>query len=137
MPNADGCRQPARRGGHAAADDSPTSVLSDPLGPLWYRGLVARDAGCQGGARGAKPPAPRSTAEQELDAVLAAYGAKRLVIAPYAEPEGHPIAYGGRLARIDTGNSRYYGGPLSWLEIIGDQMTPHTVARTPCSEGVG
>jgi len=51
---------------------------------------------------------------------------------------GHPpslkgiqITNGGRLARIDTGNSRYYGGQLSWLEIVGDQMIPHTVARTP------
>ena len=27
----------------AAADDSPTSVLTDPLGPLWYRGLLMAD----------------------------------------------------------------------------------------------
>ena len=29
------------------ADDSPASILSDPLGPLWYRGLVTIDADAQ------------------------------------------------------------------------------------------
>ena len=116
----------------AAGDDSPTSVLTDPLGPLWYRGLVGRDAGRAGGARDdAAPPAPHLTAEQELDAVLAAYGAKRLVIGHTPSLQGIVITNDGRLARIDTGNSRYYGGPLSWLEIIGDQMIPHMVPRSP------
>jgi len=46
-------------------------------------------------------------------------------------PAAHLLTNGGRLARIDTGISRYYGGPLSWLEIAGDQMVPHTVPRSP------
>ena len=115
----------------AAADDSPASVLTDPLGPLWYRGLVAADPEAQAARAAAKPPNPPMTSDQELDAVLAAYGAKRLVIGHTPSLQGIQITGNGRLARIDTGNSRYYGGPLSWLEILGDQMVPHTVPRSP------
>jgi predicted MPP superfamily phosphohydrolase len=117
--------------GMAAADDSTTSVLSDPLGPLWYRGLLGPDAEAQAERGAMKPPSPALTPEQELNAVLAAYGAQRLVIAHTPNLKGIQIAHGGRLADVDTGNSRYYGGPLSWLEIVGNQMIPHTVARTP------
>jgi hypothetical protein len=41
------------------------------------------------------------------------------------------MTYGGRLIRVDTGNSRYYGGQLSYLEIIGDRVVPHAVPRSP------
>jgi hypothetical protein len=112
----------------AAATDGPGSILNDPLGPLWYRGLVMRDADAEA-ARSAKG-APRLAQAQELDAVLAAYGAQRLVIAHTPSPSGIVIGNDGRLARIDTGNSRYYGGVLSWLEIAGNRMTPHTVRRS-------
>lgn len=115
----------------AAGDDSPASVLTDPLGPLWYRGLVAADPDAQAARAAAKPPAPPMTAEQELTAVLAAYGAQRLVVAHTPSLKGIQIGYGGKLADVDTGNSRFYGGPLSWLEISGGRMIPHTVPRTP------
>ena len=115
----------------AAADDSPASVLSDPLGPLWYRGLVMTDTEAQAARAAAKPPAPPLTAEQELGAVLAAYGAQRLVVAHTPQKSGILITLGGRLACIDTGISRAYGGPLTWLEIIGDKMIPHSVPRGP------
>ena len=111
----------------AAADDSPKSIINDPLGPLWYRGLVGRDADAE--ADRALTPGPRPTIDQELTAVLAAYGAQRLVIAHTPILSGIAITNGGRLARIDTGISRYYGGPLTWLEIIGNQMIPHVVGR--------
>ena len=115
----------------AAGDDSDASVLSDPLGPLWYRGLVTADPDAQAARNAAKPPLPLMPQVQELDAVLGAYGAKRLVVAHTPSLSGIQITNGGRLARIDTGITRSYGGPLSWLEIIGDQMTPHTVPRSP------
>jgi len=115
----------------AAADDSPASVLSDPLGPLWYRGLVMTDTEAQAARAAAKPPAPPLTAEQELGAVLAAYGAQRLVVAHTPQKSGILITLGGRLACIDTGISRAYGGPLTWLEISGDKMIPHSVPRAP------
>jgi hypothetical protein len=110
----------------AAADDSPRSLLNDPLGPLWYRGLTGRDAE----AEQLRGSAPRLTADQEIDAVLAAYGAKHIVIGHTPSLKGILIEDGGKLARIDTGNSLYYGGPLSWLEIVGDTLTPHTVKRS-------
>ena len=120
----------------AAADESPKSILTDPLGPLWYRGLVRADADAEAerseNARATPtvtPPAARPTPDQELTEVLAAYGAKRLVIAHTPILTGIAITNGGRLARIDTGISRYYGGPLTWLEIVGDQWIPHSVGR--------
>jgi hypothetical protein len=114
----------------AAGEDGPKSVLDDPLGPLWYRGLTGRDADAEQLRAAAAPPAPHLTIEQELDTVLSAYGAKHLVIGHTPSLQGIIIQYDGRLARIDTGNSRYYGGPLSWLEIIGDTLIPHTVKRS-------
>lgn len=110
----------------AAADDTPQSILNDPLGPLWYRGLVMRDADAAA-RRGAAPPV---AAEQELETVLAAYGAQRLVIGHTPNLKGIAITAGGKLARIDTGISRHYGGPLGWLEIAGDRMIPLTVKRS-------
>lgn len=115
----------------AAADAGPTSVLFDPLGPLWYRGLAVPDADAQSARAAAKPPAQPLTSGQELDAVLAAYGARHLVIAHTPNLKGIQISADNRLARIDTGNSRYYGGTLTWLEIVGDQMVPHNVPRSP------
>jgi hypothetical protein len=114
-----------------AGDDGDASVLTDPLGPLWYRGLVQADADAQAARAAAKPPAPPLTQDQELTAVLAAYGAQRLVIAHTPSLSGILLTNGGRLARIDTGISRYYGGPLTWLEIVDGQMIPHTVPRSP------
>ena len=112
----------------ANGDDSASSILDDPLGPLWYRGLVTNNPDAQ--AERATMHSPRLTQEQELAAVLAAYGAQRMVIGHTPDLKGIEILDGGRLARIDTGNSRYYGGPLSWLEITGGKMIPHTVERT-------
>ena len=111
----------------AAADQSPTSILTDPLGPLWYRGLVRADAEAESVRKPA--PGPRPTAEQELATVLAAYGAQRMVVGHTPNLAGIAIDYGGRLIRIDTGISRHYGGPLTWLEIVGDKVTPHSVGR--------
>jgi hypothetical protein len=114
-----------------AADQSPTSIISDPLGPLWYRGLVMTDSDANAERATAKPPSPPLGAQQEVDAVLAAYGAQRMVIAHTPDRDGIQILFGGKLARIDTGISRAYGGPLTWLEISGGQMIPHTAPRSP------
>jgi hypothetical protein len=114
----------------AAADDSGKSILDDPLGPLWYRGLATADKDAEAARAATVPPTPNLTPEQELSAVLAAYDAKRLVIAHTPDLKGVQILYGGRLARVDTGDSRYYGGPPSWLEIVGGTMTGHSVKRS-------
>lgn len=112
------------------ADNSNASVLLDPLGPLWYRGLLITDQDAQAQRAAMKPPAAVPSAEQELGTILAAYDAQRLVVAHTPNLKGISILYGGRLVDVDTGNSRFYGGPLSWLEIIGGQMTPHQVVRS-------
>ena len=115
----------------AAGNESLTAIISDPLGPLWYRGLIVRDADAETARAAAKPPQPRLTPDQELTAVLAAYGAQRIVVGHTPRLKGIEIGGNGRLAAIDTGDSSYYGGPLSWLEINGNVMTPHTVPRSP------
>jgi hypothetical protein len=103
----------------AANDQSPASIISDPLGPLWYRGLVAREPG------EVRPPV-----EQELAAVLTSYGARRIVVAHTPLLSGIGVLQGGKLVRVDSGNSRHYGGKPSYLEIIGDRLVPHSVVRS-------
>ena len=124
--------QPARRRGDGRGRRQPELGPDRSARPLWYRGLVDADADAQAARAAAKPPAAAAHRRS---------GARRACSPPTARSgwssrhtpslKGIQITSGGRLARIDTGNSRYYGGPLSWLEIIGDQMIPHTVPRSP------
>jgi hypothetical protein len=107
------------------AEDSPKSILNDPLGPLWYRGLVGADPEADAARTGPKP-----TVDQELTSVLTAFGAKRIVVGHTPSLSGIAITNGGRLIQADTGITRFYGGPLTWLEIAGDRLTPHVVARS-------
>ena len=113
----------------ASGADGPKSILNDPLGPLWYRGLVGRDPDAEAARAAAPRPVPGFS--DELNTVLGNLGAKRLVIGHTPSLNGIAITHGGQLIRIDTGISHYYNGPLSWIEIIGDTVTPHTVGRTP------
>ena len=110
------------------ADSSNSSPLEDPLGPLWYRGLLGRDLDAEA-ARLSLPGNKRLTPAEEVDTVLALYRAKHIVIGHTPNLKGIVILYGGKLARIDTGISRAYNGTLSWLEIVGETMTPHSVRR--------
>jgi hypothetical protein len=104
------------------------SPLEDPLGPLWYRGLLGRDLDAEA-TRLSLPKSKALSPAAEVDYVLAAYGAKHIVIGHTPNLKGITILYDGKLARIDTGISRHYGGVLSWLEIVGETMTPHVVKR--------
>ena len=117
-----------------AVDRSPTSILADPLGPLWYRGLISRDPKVTELPEGGLP---RPAIEQELATILAAYGAKRIVVGHTPSLSGIKVDYDGRLVRIDAGNSRYYGGTPSYLEIVGDRVVPHVVQRTGAAGGGG
>ena len=130
----------------AAATESETALINDPLGPMWYRGLVTRDANGDNGtpppAAATAPPASdpvakpaRPTIEQELAVVLAAYGAKRIVVGHTPSLSGIAIRHGGRLIQIDTGMSRHYNGPLGYLEILGDRLVPHPVPRAAGASG--
>ena len=112
----------------AKADSSDTSPLEDPLGPLWYRGLLGRDIDAEA-ARLSLPASKHLSPTAEVDTVLAAYRARHIVVGHTPSLKGIAILYGGKLARIDTGISRHYNGTLSWLEIVGETMTPHSVRR--------
>jgi hypothetical protein len=123
----------------SAATQDEGALINDPLGPLWYRGLVTRqseDDDVEGD--GKTPPVPnpvrvpaRPSIEQELASVLSTYGVKRIVVGHTPSLRGIVMADGGKLLRIDSGNSRYYNGQLSYLEIVGDKVVPHTVVRPP------
>lgn len=112
----------------ARADGRDESPLMSPLGPLWYRGLLQTDRDAQA-FREALHTLPLPPAE-EVARVLAKYGARYIVVGH--TPAKKPIAflYDGKLVRIDTAMSSFYGGPLTWLEISGGKMTPHVVARS-------
>ena len=110
------------------ADSSDSSPLEDPLGPLWYRGLLGRDLDAET-ARLSLPTSKHLGPAAEIETVLAAYRARHIVIGHTPNLKGILILHGGKLARIDTGISRHYNGTLSWLEIIGETMTPHVVRR--------
>ena len=114
----------------AARAQDPASIINDPLGPLWYRGLIMRTADTEqpAGQRG-PPPAARLAPEQELELALSAYGVRRMVVGHTPSVRGITLRFGGRLVQIDTGISRAYGGTPSYLEIIGDRVIPHQVPR--------
>ncbi len=111
------------------ADDSMESILSDPLGPLWYRGLIARDNDAEA-IRSQQPGYKYLPPAEEVDLILDAYNAKHLVVGHTPTLKGVTILHGGKLVRADTGISRYYKGPLGWLEIVGETMTPRVAQRS-------
>jgi hypothetical protein len=53
----------------------------------------------------------------ELAQVLNALSAKRMIVGHTPQPSGINAACEGRVWRIDTGLSRYYGGPMQVLEV--------------------
>ena len=119
----------------ASADSKPGSILEDPFGPLWYRGLVTRDPKLDPDGAAASAGKVRPPIEQELAAVLAATGAKRIVVGHTPSLQGIIIGADGRLIRADSGISRYYGGPLTWLEISGGKVSTHAVPRPATQRG--
>ena len=102
-----------------ARDTAPQAIINDPDGPLWNRHFaVAPSADTAASPIGV-----------ELDQVLNAYGAHRMVIAHTPVLGGIAILFGGRLVRIDTGISAVFGGTADYLEIIDDVAVPHVVPR--------
>jgi hypothetical protein len=131
-----------------AKSTAPEAIINDPMGPLWYRGLATTavedpvDTGTGGtpagnGAPGAAaaspappPPPVLPPIEDQVIAVLAAFGAKRIVIAHTPILSGIAELYGGRLYRIDTGISFVYGGKVSYLDIVDGNPVAHAVERS-------
>lgn len=91
------------------------SVLDDQLGPIWYRGNVI----------GAPDQGERPAPPDELAAALAGMGVSRLVVGHTPSLAGIAVERDGQLIRIDTGISKAYGGPASFLEIAGDETWAH------------
>lgn len=117
-----------------AGDKAPNAIINDPLGPLWYRGLITRGASFEAevaaaAAASGMPPKARPPIEQELDLVLTAFGARRIVVGHTPNLQGVVVTHGGKLVRIDTGIARHYNGQLGWLEIVGGQPMPKSVPR--------
>lgn len=104
----------------AEADEAPQAIINDPAGPLWYRGLVVREPE---GVTYAMP------AEEELDLALRSMGARRMVVGHTPSLDGIAVRQGGRLIQVDTGISSYYGGKLTYLEIIGGEANAREVSR--------
>jgi 3',5'-cyclic AMP phosphodiesterase CpdA len=89
------------------ADPASPGILEDENGPLWYRGLA-----------GLAPATPVAI----VDAMLAAHGARRIVIGH--TPTGGVVwpRLDGRVVMIDTGMSAVYGGHVGWLEATKDGL---------------
>jgi len=90
---------------------------------LWYRGNVLRDPPAADAA--ANPAPARPSIADELTTVLTAYDARRLVVAHTPDLNGIEATEGGRLIRVDTGITSYYGGPHSYLVLEGDRAVAY------------
>jgi hypothetical protein len=112
----------------------PKAIINDPAGPLWYRGLATPTGDAAPAEADGTAPSGPPVAEQ-LDALLPAFGARRIVIGHTPILSGIAVLEGGRLFRIDTGITRVYGGKLSYLEILDGNPVPHAVQRSPIKQG--
>ncbi|HXG80742.1 MAG TPA: hypothetical protein VNJ05_02970, partial [Sphingomicrobium sp.] len=113
-----------------AQDQSPTAIINHPQGPLWYRGLISRGDGDEATLAPIPPGATAPlTIDQEIDLVLKNYGVKRIVVGHTPSLQGIVSGANGKLWRADSANSRAYGGKPSYLEIVGDRVTVHSVPR--------
>jgi hypothetical protein len=116
-----------------AADTARDAIINDPDGPLWYRGLAATEGApaspTEEPAAADAPAAQPPTVAEQLDEVLTAFGARRIVIAHTPLLSGIGIFNDGRLVRIDTGISAVFGGKVAYLEIVDGNLVPHEIAR--------
>ncbi len=117
-----------------ARDESLTSIISDPAGPLWYRGLISRAPGDETTVAPpvAGQPLPPAI-DQEIDLVLEKFNVDRIVVGHTPSKTGIVSSNNGTLWRTDSAISRAYGGKLSYLEIVGDRTTAHEVPRPSSS----
>jgi len=103
------------------------AIINDPNGPLWYRGLIRRDADAEAPPAATPRETPPLSMELELTRVLAAFGARRMIVGHTPNLAGIQFLHGRRLIAIDTGISAYYRGPRTYLEIVDGEATAHVV----------
>jgi Calcineurin-like phosphoesterase len=103
------------------------AIINDPNGPLWYRGLIRRDADSEGPAPATPRDPSQPSMELELTRVLEAFGARRMIVGHTPNLAGIQFLHGRRLIAIDTGIAAYYRGPRTWLEIVDDEPVAHVV----------
>jgi hypothetical protein len=83
-------------------------ILVDPEAPIWTRDY--------------SEPTPTPEKCAELERVLTALSAKRLVVGHTVQKQGINSACADEVWRIDVGLSRFYGAKPSVLEIRGEQV---------------
>lgn len=90
-------------------DPAVTSIVNDPLGPLWYRGLALEEE--------------TDLFSQTLDNILKRYGASRIVIGH--TPTGGVVwpRFDQRVVANDTGIATYYGAHKGLLELTAEGAT--------------
>jgi len=98
---------------HAALknyDRTVQTIVDDPLGPLWYRGLALEKES-------------DDIFSQTLDNILDRYGAKRIVVGH--TPTGGVVwpRFDRRVIVNDTGLATYYGAHMGVLELTTDGIT--------------
>jgi hypothetical protein len=115
-----------------ARNTDPAAIINDAQGVLWYRGLAQPLASASGETHVARTPAQIQPAgEDQLNALLSAYGATRIVVGHTPILSGIALFQDGKLICIDTGISAVYGGTVSYLDIVDGTPVPHAVARSP------
>ena len=87
-------------------DRTVTTIIDDPLGPVWYRGNATEDE--------------TDVYNQTLDNILNRYGAKRIVVGH--TPTGGAVwpRFDQRVVVNDTGIAAYYGSHKGVLELTAD-----------------
>lgn len=115
----------------AARSTDPAAIINDEQGPLWYRGLAQPPKSNNGASlTAATPDQIQPAGDEQLDALLSAFGAQRIVVGHTPVLSGIASFRDGKLICIDTGISAVYGGTVSYLEIVAGTPLPHAVARS-------
>lgn len=79
----------------SARDQADNAIINDAGGPLWYRGLIARDR---------SPPGEATLSiDEELTEVLRKQGARTIIVGHTPNLNGIVISHAGRLVRILQG----------------------------------
>lgn len=86
-----------------------TALANDQLGPLWYRGLSKVVETCE--------------IQDEINQLLKAYNAQRIVVAHTPVAGAILPRYNSRLIMVDVGLSAHYGGARAALVIEDDKLS--------------